>query len=54
MLEEYILKLAEAIRKKDLKRRDRILSDLRKLGMDNSTALSLALSIGNEDYDNGR
>ena len=43
MLEEYINHLAEAIRYKDKLRRDRILADLRKLGMDDSTSLYLAL-----------
>jgi hypothetical protein len=42
-LEEYIYKLAKAIHNKDKKRRDEILSELRKLGMDSSTALTLAM-----------
>lgn len=42
-LEEYIYKLAKAIHNKDKKRRDEILAELRKLGMDSSTALTLAM-----------
>ena len=49
MLDEYIDRLAEALKAKDKKRRDSILADLRKLGMDASTALSLALMYVNED-----
>lgn len=49
MLEEYIVNLAQALKDKDKKRRDRILSDLRKLHMDDSTALMLALEYSKEN-----
>ena len=42
-LETYIYKLAKALRNKDKKQRDAILAELRKLGMDSSTALTLAM-----------
>lgn len=42
VLEEYLYKLAKAIQDKDKKQRDRILTELRKLNMDSSTALMLA------------
>ena len=42
-LEEYIWKLSKAIRSKDKKKSDDILAELRKLGMDSSTALTLAM-----------
>ena len=49
MLDEYIHNLAEALKAKDYKRRDKILADLRKLHMDDSTALMLALHIMKEE-----
>jgi hypothetical protein len=42
-LENYIYKLAKALHNKDKKQRDAILAELRKLGMDSSTALTLAM-----------
>ena len=42
-LETYIWNLAKALKNKDKKRRDDILAELRKLGMDSSTALTLAM-----------
>ena len=42
-LETYIYKLAKALHNKDKKQRDAILAELRKLGMDSSTALTLAM-----------
>lgn len=42
-LENYIYKLAKALHNKDKKQRDQILAELRKLGMDSSTALTLAM-----------
>ena len=42
-LETYIYKLAMALHNKDKKRRDEILAELRTLGMDSSTALTLAM-----------
>lgn len=41
--EVYIYKLAKALNKNDKKQRDAILAELRKLGMDSSTALTLAM-----------
>lgn len=41
--EVYIYKLAKALHKNDKKQRDAILAELRKLGMDSSTALTLAM-----------
>lgn len=42
-LENYIYKLAKALHNKDKKQRDQILAELRQLGMDSSTALTLAM-----------
>ena len=42
--ELYIYKLANAIYTNDKKQRDAILVKLRELGMDSSTALSLAVN----------
>ena len=42
-LENYIYKLAKALHNKYKKQRDAILAELRKLGMDSSTALTLAM-----------
>ena len=42
-LENYIYKLAKALHNHDKKARDQILAELRQLGMDSSTALTLAM-----------
>ena len=42
-LELYIYRLAIALHTRDRKQRDTILEELRQLGMDSSTALTLAL-----------
>lgn len=47
-LETYIYKLAMALNNRDKKRRDEILAELRKLGMDSSTALTLAMDYSVE------
>lgn len=41
--ETYIYKLAMALKNRDKKRRDEMLAELRKLGIDSSTALTLAM-----------
>lgn len=41
-LENYIYKLAKALKNNDKKRRDEILAELRTFGVDSSTALALA------------
>ena len=46
--ETYIYKLAMALKNRDKKRRDEILAELRKLGVDSSTALTLAMDYSVE------
>jgi hypothetical protein len=48
VLEEYIYNLAKALKTNDKKRRDDILADLRKLGVDSSTALLLAMDYSTD------